>query len=175
MADRQALRDLQARLADRLRATKTEERKSSWLAVECGSRHTGVLFPLPEAGEIFAMAPLMRVSHTHRWFLGVANLRGAVTGVIDLAGFLGLRAPTEAPPEQARLIGLNSAFELNCALLVDNLAGLRNAEQLVLLAADDAPRPAFAGDRYRDEQGRVWQELKLSALAVDEAFLAIVQ
>ena len=27
MADRQALRDLQARLADRLRATKTEERK----------------------------------------------------------------------------------------------------------------------------------------------------
>ena len=175
MADRQALRDLQARLADRLRATRTEERKQSWLAVECGSERHGFLFPLPEAGEIFAMAPLMRVSHTHRWFLGVANLRGAVTGVVDLAGFLGLRASTEAPPEQARLIGLNAAFELNCALLVDGLAGLRNAEQLTLVPTDPQPRPAFAGDRYRDEQGRVWQELKLSPLAVDEAFLAIVQ
>jgi twitching motility protein PilI len=178
MADRQALRDLQTRLADRLRATKTEERKLSWLAVECGAGRHGILFPLPEAGEIFAMAPLTGVSHTHRWFLGVANLRGAVTGVIDLAGFLGLRAPDEALPEQARLIGLNAAFELNCALLVDGLAGLRNADQLSLLTASgaDAPaRPAFAGDRYRDEQGRVWQELKLSALAVDEAFLAIVQ
>ena len=175
MADRQALRDLQARLADRLRATKTEERKLSWLAVECGAERHGILFPLSEAGEIFAMAPLMRVSHTHRWFLGVANLRGAVNGVIDLAGFLGLRTAVEAPPEQARLIGLNAAFEINCALLVDGLAGLRNAEQLSLLAPDPRPRPLFAGDRYRDEQGRVWQELKLSALAVDEAFLAIVQ
>ncbi|MDB5846089.1 MAG: chemotaxis protein CheW [Polaromonas sp.] len=175
MADRQALRDLQARLAERLRATKTEDRKLSWLAVECGSQKQGLLFPLPEAGEIFAMAPLMRVSHTHRWFLGVANLRGSVNGVIDLAGFLGLRAAAEAPPEHARLVGLNGAFELNCALLVDSLAGLRNAEQLSLVAADGQPRPAFAGERYRDEQGRVWQELKLSALAVDEAFLAIVQ
>jgi twitching motility protein PilI len=173
MADRQALRDLQARLADRLRAAKTEERKASWLAVECAGR--GFLFSLPEAGEIFAMAPLLPVPHTHRWFLGVANLRGGVHGVIDLAGFLGLREGREAPLDQARLVGLNATLELNCALLVDGLAGLRGIDQLTALPEETTARPAFAGQRFRDAQGRTWQELKLSALSADESFLAIVR
>ena len=61
------------------------------------------------------------------------------------------------------------------ALLVDRLAGLRGSAQLV--AADDAPAqplPPFVGGRYRDEAGRRWQELRLSELARDDAFLTIV-
>ena len=38
----------------------------------------------------------------------------------------------------------------------------------------DAPvRPAFAGGRWRDAQGRPWQEIDLAALARNEQFLAI--
>src|SRR5436190_5887711 len=147
MANKQALRDLQSRLADRLQAARTEPLARSWLAVECASR--GFLFPLREAGEIFAMAPMVAVPHSHRWFLGVSNLRGHLHGVVDLAGFLGVKSG-EAPRDQARLVAFNTSLELNCALLVDRLAGLRSEGQLTAEHDDGASRPAFVGARYRD-------------------------
>src|SRR5213083_1423074 len=156
MANKQALRDLQTRLADRLQAARTEPLGQSWLAVECSSR--GFLFPLRDAGEIFAMSPLVRVPHSHRWFLGVANLRGHLHGVVDLAGFLGLR-PAEGHRDHARLVGFNQSLDINCVLLVDRLSGLRTESELEPDADDETPRPGFAGARYRDAARRVWQEL----------------
>jgi twitching motility protein PilI len=173
MAKKEALRELQSRLAERLQAARTQQRGSSWLAVECSGR--GFLFPLREAGEIFSLAPLMPVPHTHRWFLGVANLRGHLHGVVDLAGFLGVK-PADAllVPPQSQLVGFNSTFDLNCVLLVDRLAGLRGEEVLTREADDGVARPSFVGARYRDATGRLWQELSLAALSGDEAFLRIV-
>jgi twitching motility protein PilI len=172
MAKKEALRELQSRLAERLQAARTQDRGRSWLAVECSSR--GFLFPLKEAGEIFAMAPVVPVPHSHSWFLGVANLRGHLHGVVDLAGFLGVKA-VEPLREQSRLVAFNAGLDLNCALLVDRLSGLRSEQQLTA-QADEAsgPRPSFVGARYKDQAGRVWQELNLAALASDEAFLRIV-
>ena len=171
MANKQALRDLQTRLADRLQAARTEPLARSWLAVECASR--GFLFPLREAGEIFALAPMVAVPHSHRWFLGVSNLRGHLHGVVDLAGFLGVKSG-EAPRDQARLVGFNQSLDINCVLLVDRLSGLRSEQDLEAEADDGTLRPKFAGGRYRDASSRVWQELNLAALAADEAFLGIV-
>jgi len=174
MAKKEALRELQSRLAERLQAARTQTRGRSWLAVESAAR--GFLFPLKEAGEIFAMAPLVPVPHTHRWFLGVSNLRGHLHGVVDLAGFLGVK-PADAPQpgqQQAQLVGFNHALDLNCVLLVDKLAGLRSEEQLQREPDDSTPKPSFVGARYRDASGRAWQELNLAALAGDEAFLRIV-
>ncbi len=171
MANKEALRELQSRLAERLSAARTQERGKSWLAVECSAR--GFLLPLREAGEIFALAPLQPVPHTHRWFLGVSNLRGHLHGVVDLAAFLGVKTG-EVARDQARLVGFNPRFELNCALMVDRLSGLRSEEQLTPVADEQAPRPGFVGLRYRDAAGRLWQELNLAELASDEAFLRIV-
>ncbi|MBS0433988.1 MAG: chemotaxis protein CheW [Proteobacteria bacterium] len=172
MAKKEALRELQSRLAERLQAARTQQRGSSWLAVEVAGR--GLLFPLREAGEIFALAPIVPVPHTHRWFMGVANLRGHLHGVVDLAGFLGVKAAEATPQQQAQLVGFNQALDLNCVLLVDRLAGLRGEDQLTREADDGAARPAFVGARLRDASGRAWQELSLAALAGDEAFLKIV-
>jgi twitching motility protein PilI len=172
MANKEALRELQGRLAERLAAAKTQQRGKSWLAVECAGR--GFLFPLREAGEIFPFSPLQPVPHTHRWFLGVANLRGHLNGVVDLAGFLGVKTG-EAQRDQARLVGFNQDLDINCALLVDRLAGLRSDEQLSPEPDEAAAqRPAFVGGRYRDAAGRLWQELALAELATDPAFLRIV-
>jgi twitching motility protein PilI len=172
MANKEALRELQSRLAERLQAARTQERGRSWLAVESSSR--GFLFPLREAGEIFAMAPMVRVPHAHPWFLGVSNLRGHLHGVVDLAAFLGVKG-NEPVREQSHLVVFNAALEINCALLVDRLSGLRGEQQLQAQAeTNNTPRPAFVGARFKDEGGRVWQELNLAALAHDEAFLRIV-
>jgi twitching motility protein PilI len=174
MSNREALRELQGRLASRMQAARTEARVQSWLAVECAGQ--GLLFPLHEAGEIFAVGSVLPVPHTQAWFAGVANLRGGLHAVVDLAKFLGLqRSSLPTAADGARLLALNPSLGVNCALLVDKLAGLRNADQLSPEPADAAaaPRPAFAGARWRDADGRVWQEIALSALAGHEQFLGV--
>ncbi|MFT3817706.1 MAG: chemotaxis protein CheW [Rubrivivax sp.] len=174
MAKREALRELQNRLAERLQAAMTELPGASWLAVQCAGR--GLIFPLRMAGEIFTAAGVLPVPHTQPWFLGVANLRGGLHGVVDLGSFLGLRERPLALDnlhDQARLLALNPAIGAHCALLVDRLAGLRNAGQLTALPDEAAQRPSFAGGRYRDDQGQVWQEIDLAGLAQQEQFLGI--
>jgi len=173
MANREALRELQSRLAERLQLARSEARQQSWLAVECEG--LGLLAPLPMAGEIFSVGTLLPVPHTKPWFMGVANLRGGLHGVVDLAAFLGLRQPLarDAVREQARLLAFNPAVGAHCAVLVDRLSGLRSAAQLSQLPADDQQRPAFAGGLYQDVEGRRWQEIDLAALARHEQFLAI--
>ncbi len=173
MSNKEALRELQVRLADRLQAARDQPSvASSWLAVECVGR--GLLLPLADAGEIFAMTPIVHVAHAKPWFLGVANLRGGLHGIVDLALFIGLDR-AGGSRDEARLVALNAALGTNAALLVDRLAGLRSNAQMV--AADDPPAqplPSFVGGRYRDEAGRHWQELRLAELARDDAFLTIV-
>jgi twitching motility protein PilI len=171
MANKQALRDLQSRLAERLQAARTQARGESWLAVESSGR--GFLLPLREAGEIFALAPILPVPYSHRWFMGVANLRGHLHGVVDLAGFLGVKS-AEPGREQSRLVGFNSSLDINCVLMVDKLSGLRSDQDLSPEVADNVQRPPFVGARLRDQSGKVWQELLLSELANDDAFLKIV-
>ena len=176
MANKQALRELQSRLAERLQAARSQRRGRSWLAVECSGH--GFLFPLGEAGEIFALAPILPVPYSHAWFLGVANLRGHLHGVVDLAGYLGIKrsagGPEPAVREHSRLVGFNQSLELNCVLVVDRLSGLRGEEQLTLQPDVDTPRPSFVGARLRDGADRLWQELNLSQLASDDSFLRIV-
>ena len=175
MANKEALRELQSRLAERLMAARTQARSLSWLAVECSGH--GFLFPLQEAGEIFAPTAILPVAHASPWFLGVANLRGGLHGVVDLAGYLGIKAADrvgEATRERAQLVAFNAALEINCVLWVDRLAGLRSAEQLAAEPGSGESRPSFVGGRYRDATGRLWQELLLSEMAHHDSFLRIV-
>ena len=88
MANKQALRDLQTRLAERMQQVRTEQPGQSWLAVDCAGQ--GLLLALRQAGEISSPGALVPVPHTQPWLAGVVNLRGGVCTVIDLAAFLGL-------------------------------------------------------------------------------------
>jgi len=174
MANKQALRELQTRLAERMQQVKTETPGVSWLAVDCAGQ--GLLLSLKQAGEIFDLGALLPVPHTRPWLAGVVNLRGGVFAVVDLARFLGLR-PAKAPARQQRgkLVAFNTALGINGALLIDRLEGLRHAQDMQAggESHDNAPRPAFAPARWRDKAGREWQEIDLAALARQPQFLAI--
>jgi twitching motility protein PilI len=171
MPSQEALRDLSARLADEVQPAAPTSPGRSWLAVESAGQP--FLFPLTEAGEIFPMVPLMPLPHAQAWFLGVANLRGHLHGVVDLGRFLGLVAP-EPVREPTMLVAFNTAFEVNAALRVDRLAGLRGEADFSPERAAAAAAPAFVGQRLLDAYGRVWQEIHLGALVRHEAFLKIV-
>lgn len=176
MADpRDALEDLQARLDQRIQQAGARQPRRSWLAAECAG--VGVLFPLEQAGEIFPPCEILRLPHARAWFCGVANLRGGLHGVVDLAAFLGLApaaADGSAPRDGGRLIAVNPALRALCALRVDRLAGLRHRDEMTELAAGGG-RPGFARGVWRDADERLWQEIDLAELTASEAFLSIAQ
>lgn len=177
MANKEALRDLQKRLATRLQAAREQAPSRNWLAVEIAGH--GFLLPLDQAGEIFPMSVLQSVPHSQPWFLGVANLRGQLHGVVDLPTFLGLARPVarwsqeQGAREAGRLVALNTNLQLNAALVVDRLLGLRNPSDMATSGTPSPDTPHFIGQQVVDDKGRAWYELDLAALAADEAFLKI--
>lgn len=175
MANREALRDLQSRLASRLQAARGEGSvQASWLAVEAAGHK--YLFPLTQSGEIFPFTTTQTVPYTHNWFLGVANLRGGLYGVVDLASFVGGQAPaqrSDAGRAESRLIALNAMLEVNCALLIDRLAGLRGLDAFSSSSAPPEGSPDYFGSGYTDANGAYWQEINLQALSQQPQFLSI--
>ena len=173
MANREALRDLQVRLASRLQAAKSEGLSvSSWLAIEAAGQF--YLLPLGHAGEIFPRSVIQTVPYTQQWFLGVANLRGGLVGVIDLAALLGnVQQRSEQLMAETSLLALNPALEVNAALLVDRLMGLRSIDAFVSSEPSAEDAPVFFGTTYLDSSGTRWQELNLQLLANAPDFLDI--
>lgn len=174
MANRQALRELQNRLAERLQVARTQGVAPSWLAVEAGDKK--YLFPMEQSGEIFPWVATQAVPYTQAWFLGVANLRGGLYGVVDLAAYVSgkpLPNKTESARKESRLISLNSAMEVNCALLIDRLAGLRNQEAFKDFSEKASDAPEFFGNQYIDKNDATWQEINLQLLAQQTHFLTI--
>jgi twitching motility protein PilI len=175
MANRDALRAFQSRLASRLQAARTTGVAATWLAVEAGEGK--YLFPLGHAGEIFPWTPPQPVPYTAPWFLGVANLRGGLYGVVQLSAFASGApsgpAASEAARIQSRLVAPNELLDVNCALLVDRLAGLRGVEAFAASEPPGADAPPWAGHLYIDAAGERWQEVNLQALSQQPQFLSI--
>ena len=174
MANREALRELQTRLASRLQAARSEGVSAAWLAVNAGGEN--YLFPLVQSGEIFPLANIQAVPYSRPWFMGVMNLRGGLFGVVDLASFLGdgaLRARTEQSLAESSVVTFNIALDINCALMVDGLAGLRKADAFTSAYAPAAGSPSCFGNRFTDLNGVHWQEINLRALAQTPEFLSI--
>ena len=87
MANREALRELQTRLASRLQAARTEGVSVAWLAVSAAG--INYLLPLGQSGEIFSSSNVQAVPYARNWFRGVLNIRGGLYGVVDMAASWG--------------------------------------------------------------------------------------
>lgn len=174
MANREALRELQSRLASRLNAARTEGVSVSWLAVKVGDAN--YLFPLAQSGEIFPLGNVQFVPYSQPWFMGVVNLRGGLYGVVDLASFMA-GTPTRARIEQSQtessVITFSAALELNCALMVSGLAGLRKRDAFSAEEKPSAGSPSYFGNLFVDVNGVRWQEINLQSLAQLPEFLSI--
>jgi twitching motility protein PilI len=174
MANREALRELQVRLASRLQTARSEGVSVAWLAVRVGGKN--LLFPLAQSGEIFPLSSLQPVPYSRDWFRGVLNIRGGLYGVVDLAGFIATdsgRTRAEPPAQDLSVVTLNIALEVNSALQVDGLLGLRGADAFASSSPPEAGSPAYFGNQFLDIAGEQWQEIDLRILSQTPQFLSI--
>ncbi len=173
MARKEALKDLQIRLAERLNQARSEGVSAAWLAVRVGQGN--YLFQLAQSGEIFPLAAMVSVPYVQPWFVGVVNLRGGLFGVVELSGFLARTqaAPRSEPGAQARLVTFNPELEVNAALLVDALIGLRRQDAFVRAGPAPEGSPEFFGQQMVDADDVCWQEINLQKLAKCPDFLTI--
>jgi twitching motility protein PilI len=166
------LRSFQQELATRLASKTAAQVESSRLGLSCGGERW--LIRLADAAEVVAVPTLARVPLTQPWFLGLANIRGNLFSVVDLALFLGRESATpHGAGSLARLILFGPrAGDLKAGVVVQSVLGLRNLAELE--RAPPLPdAPAWYDQRWTDRDGGAWQEIDLARLAADPAFLRI--
>ncbi len=179
MANREALKDLQTRLAERLQQARSSSVALTWLAVTAGEGN--YLFPLRQAGEILPVTQLQSVPRAKPWFLGVINVRGSLFGTVDLAQFVAHSRsasgqpvlPALAEPEAPTVVTLNPLVEVNCAVQVSALSGLRAVESFTSSHAPPIDAPTYFGNQLLDANGTLWQEINLQTLSQSPQFLNI--
>ena len=84
-----------------------------------------------------------------------------------------LRARTEQSLAESSVVTFNVALDINCALMVDGLAGLRKADAFTSAHAPATGSPSCFGNRFADLNGVQWQEINLRVLAQTPEFLSI--
>jgi twitching motility protein PilI len=160
-ARRARLRQYQQQLLERMQAARTSSgARAHQLGVEIGGAR--YLIDLTEAGEIVPLPALTAVPLTQPWYLGLANIRGSLVGVVDLGLYRGGTGGQAAAQGAARVITLSPALGVPCGLLAARVFGLRHA-------ADMQPD----GRQLRDADGQAWTPLALAALVQEERFLQV--
>ena len=132
------LRAFQQELSERLKHKTAAQVGNMRLALECADANW--LVRLSDTGEVLPLPPqVVPVPLTRPWFLGIANVRGALYGVVDFASFVSGRAAKRGSgpagiggsgqpvTSGARLVLLGSRFtDIRAGLLVEKVLGLRN-------------------------------------------------
>ena len=182
MSKRLNLREFQQNLIDKLQVTDSSGTRVSTLGVQIAGRNW--LVDMMDIGEVLPLPPLTVVPFTKLWFRGVANVRGNLYGVIDMATYehsgAAFRLSTSGDPGQATSTGSGQAsgdasnrvllvadrHAFNAALLVDRVLGLRDVQKWRQSEVDGQIE-------YHDEQGTVWRKLDVPGLLEQAEFLQI--
>ena len=165
MARRISLREFQQDLVRRLNEAAAADAPSARLGVQVGTELW--LVKLEEAGEVLPVPTVARVPLTHSWFRGLANIRGNLFSVIDLAAYSG-GEPTPVTPD-ARLLLVAERYHMATALLVNRMLGLRNLAQFEVEATP--VERAWERARFKDKDGQLWRELGMNELVYNGDFL----
>lgn len=127
---------------------------------------------LDQVREVVPLEGFTPVPGTRHWLKGVANVRGDLLTIADLAGFLGLGALHIDP--RTRLMVLNNPV-LRAGVLVNEVLGLRHFDEEERISGDhpvhDAARP-YVRTVY-GQRGETWPQFDLNLLAASEAFLHV--
>lgn len=160
MSKRLNLREFQQRVIERLQDKNVEATRISTLGLVIAGQNW--LVDMADISEVLPLPALTPVPFAKSWFRGVANVRGNLYGVTDLAAY---RHEQPTPPGSGnRVLLVAGRYDFNAALLVERVLGLRETR--------DWRRDEARGGLL-DEQGALWRTLDIRGLLEQTEFLQI--
>lgn len=164
--------DLLAAQEAKVRMTRpdiVQRRDDVWLGLGFRIRDRWCVAPREDVREIIPLPTMSRAPGAKPWLLGVANVRGGIVAVADLAQFLGL--PQLLPHSTSRVLIFNST-RMPVGILVDEVVGYRqfsiHDQRHHRMAEAGQLLPFLLGAFERDQQ--VWNVFSLHRLADSTEF-----
>lgn len=154
-------------LEARVQATRPDvvrRRNDVWLGLGFRLREHWCVAPREDVREIIPLPALTRAPGAKPWLMGVANARGSILAVADLAQFVGL--PRRVPQSTTRVLIFNST-KVPVGILVDEVAGYRQftmADQCHHRMPEAGPLKPFLLGAFEREQ-KPWFAFSLHRLA----------
>jgi twitching motility protein PilI len=162
MSKRLNLREFQQNLIDRIQAKDMSAERVSTLGVQIAGRNW--LIEMVDIGEVLTLPQLTRIPFAKPWFRGVANVRGNLYCVADMAAYA--HSGVASGEIDNRILLVAQRHDFNAALLVDRVLGLRDTRGW--------RQSEVAGQtEYHDEQGTPWHKLDVPGLLEQAEFLQI--
>lgn len=174
LADRpfDLLAALEARLISGGEARGAAAAATEWVGLAFNVADTNYLAARTEVREVLEPPAVTRVPGAKPWLLGVANVRGDLLPIVDLARFLGGQGGTRT--EASRVIVFNDRA-VAAGFLVDGVSGFRGfapedqRHELIDEERGGGGSSDFVlGAFVRD--GTAWRVFSLRKLAADAAF-----
>lgn len=162
MSKRFDLREFQQRVLNKMQDKDLSATQISTLGVRIARQNW--LVDMVDISEVLPLPRLTSVPFSKPWFRGVANVRGKLYGVSDMAAYQNSGAASGDINNRILLVAERYAF--NAALLVDRVLGMREARTWKQNGADGQIV-------YRDEQGTLWRKLDIPELLEQTEFLQI--
>jgi len=162
MAKRFSLREFQQNVLSRLQQQEEAGNRVSTLGVQVGKDLW--LVEMEDISEVLPPPPLTHVPLVKPWYRGVANIRGNLYSISDLAAFMG--QPEIVQEGQNRVLLVNPKFAFNAGLLVTRVLGLRDTTNWQHTESAE-------GIAYQDGQGQTWRKLDIAGLLQQPEFLQI--
>lgn len=151
-----------------------EEARDYWSGVSFMLHGQRYVSPLDDVHEILHIPEaITEIPGSLPWVKGVANVRGRLLPLIDLAGFFGFEnSPVQQSEQRALVIELG---DLYCGLVVDAVSGLQHFEVETYNSSIPASVPenvhfCMAGSYHREVEFLV---LSFRALAKSDRFLQV--
>jgi twitching motility protein PilI len=168
MAKESQLREYQTSILARLENAKKAgaEAPAGYLGVVIGSKN--VLVNLQEISETLPIMDIHRVPIVKPWFLGVANVRGVLYAINDLAQML--ENTFTSISSNARLLLISDTVTSNVALVVDKMIGLRKLDEMKPGKETAEKNICLKTQTYQDDENRIWYMLDCDKLVRSKEF-----
>ncbi len=148
------------------------ETQPLWRGIAFSVEQWRLLAPLEAISDVVECGLVTAVPRTKEWLRGVANVRGTLYSVTDLACFLG--HPPMTSETEGKLLVLNDT-ELRSAILVDDVYGLKSFDE----EQSDAENASLDADigpyvsRAFKQHDQVWAVFDVHRLIGADAFLKV--
>lgn len=168
MSKQSQLREYQTSILARLENAKKTgtEASAGHLGVVIGSKN--VLVNLREISETLPVADIHPVPIVKPWFLGVANVRGVLYAINDLAQLL--EAKYTSVSSNTRLLLISDAVSSNVAFVVEKMIGLRNLNDMKPHEVELEESACLKEQTYQDDENRIWHMLDCDKLVRSKEF-----